>query len=332
MQIPSNLLGNTGLEVTRLGLGLAALGRPGYINLGHGEDLYYDYVVEAMERRTHRMLDLAYEQGLRYFDVARSYGRAEQFLRSWLSKREWNPDEVVVGSKWGYTYTADWKIEAERHEVKEHSIDVLSRQWEESRVLLPYLKLYQIHSVTFESGALENKAVLDYLAQMKQGGIRIGLSLSGVDQAEVLKAAREITIDGVKVFDTVQVTFNILEQSTAELLRESAEAGMGIIIKEALANGRLTAKNDNPDFEPLKKLLEELADRHEVGIDAIALAFILNQSWAHLVLSGAVVENHLESNLKAAHLKLEPREVEALSEMRQAVEAYWNDRSQLQWN
>lgn len=332
MQIPTNPFGKTGLEVTRLGLGLAALGRPGYINLGHGEDLYYDYVVEAMERRTHRMLDLAFEKGVRYFDVARSYGRAEQFLRSWLSKREWNPDEVVVGSKWGYRYTADWKIEAERHEIKEHSLEVLTRQWETSRALLPYLKLYQIHSATFESGVLENKAVLDYLAQMKQGGIRIGLSLSGVDQAEVLKAAREITIDGVQVFDTVQVTFNILEQSAAELLRESAEAGMGIIIKEALANGRLTTKNNNPDFEPLKKLLEELADRHEVGIDAIALAFILNQPWAHLVLSGAVVENHLESNLKAAHLKLEPGEVEALSEMRQTVEAYWNDRSQLQWN
>ena len=97
MPISINELGNTGIEVSKLGLGLAALGRPGYINLGHGEDLAHDYVVEAMEGRTHRMLDLAYEKGVRYFDAARSYGRAEQFLHSWLATRK--EADIVVGSK-----------------------------------------------------------------------------------------------------------------------------------------------------------------------------------------------------------------------------------------
>ena len=36
-------LGKTGLMVSRIGLGMAALGRPGYINLGHAEDLEKDY-------------------------------------------------------------------------------------------------------------------------------------------------------------------------------------------------------------------------------------------------------------------------------------------------
>lgn len=103
-----------------IGLGLAAVGRPGYINLGRDRDLPADRTVEALRERTHDLLDAAYAQGVRYFDAARSYGRSEEFLAGWLRDRP-DVDDVVVGSKWGYTYTADWSTEAERHEVKDHA-------------------------------------------------------------------------------------------------------------------------------------------------------------------------------------------------------------------
>src|SRR6202023_3109669 len=93
-------LGNTGLVVSRLGLGLAALGRPGYINLGHAEDLARDYDVADMEARAHGVLDAAWGGGVRYFDAARSYGRAEAFLAEWLAARQIAPGDVTVGSKW----------------------------------------------------------------------------------------------------------------------------------------------------------------------------------------------------------------------------------------
>ena len=70
-----------------IGLGLAALGRPGYINLGHGDDLGADRSPEAMERGAHAVLDAALSLGVRYLDAARSYGRAEDFLGSWLTAR-----------------------------------------------------------------------------------------------------------------------------------------------------------------------------------------------------------------------------------------------------
>ena len=53
------VLGNTGLVVSRIGLGMASLGKPGYINLKHGEDLAGDYGEAAMERRAHLVLDSA---------------------------------------------------------------------------------------------------------------------------------------------------------------------------------------------------------------------------------------------------------------------------------
>ena len=106
-----------GLEATALGLGLAAVGRPGYITLGRDADLGPDRSVAALEQRSHDVLDAAYAAGIRYFDAARSYGRAEAFLASWLRSREVAAGAVTVGSKWGYVYTADWQVDADPPEV-----------------------------------------------------------------------------------------------------------------------------------------------------------------------------------------------------------------------
>ncbi len=323
-------LGRTGLTVSKIGLGLAALGRPGYINLGHGEDLAQDFVVEAMERRTHRLLDVAYEGGVRYFDAARSYGRAERFLGSWLAERNYH--DVVVGSKWGYVYTAEWKVDAGQHEVKSHTLQTLERQWEESVRLLPDLRLYQIHSATFASGVLENEEVLRYLAGIRDKGVRIGLTLSGRDQADVLEAAMLVRVDGKHLFDTVQATYNILEQSCGEVLARAAEAGMGVIVKEALANGRLTTRNQRAQFRERKEILDAMANRYEVGMDALAMAFVLQQPWAHIVLSGAAVESHLRSNLQAATIDIAPEDLEHLRNLQMDVVEYWAERSALPWN
>ena len=225
--------GKTGLKVTPIGLGLAALGRPGYITLGHADDLNGDTDVAAMQGHTHTVLDAAWAVGMRYFDAARSYGKAEQFLGSWLRARNIPVDAVTVGSKWGYTYTADWQIHADTHEVKEHSLGVLTRQRAETAETLgAYLNLYQVHSATLSSGILENTAVLTELARIKADGVRIGLSLSGPGQAETLRRALQVTVDGEPVFNAVQATWNLLERSVGEALQDAHDAGWGIIVKE----------------------------------------------------------------------------------------------------
>ena len=134
-------------RMARLGLGLAALGRPGYLNVGHGQELGADRSVQALRARTHEVLDFAYEQGVRDFDAARSYGLAEQFLGEWL--RLHNPPGVTVSSKWGYVYTAGWEVAHDPPEVKHHDLSTFQRQLAETREQLgEWLALYQIHSAT----------------------------------------------------------------------------------------------------------------------------------------------------------------------------------------
>jgi aryl-alcohol dehydrogenase-like predicted oxidoreductase len=311
-------LGRSGLRVTAVGLGLAALGRPGYLNLGHGIDLGADRSVEALEHRAHQVLDAAYGAGVRYFDAARSYGKAEDFLGSWLRDRGFAPGDVTVGSKWGYTYTADWQVDADPPEVKDLSVDTFRHQLDETRERLgEHLALYQIHSATIESGVLDDSAVLAALAELREGGVRVGLSTSGPEQAGAVEKAIE-----TGSFDTVQATWNVLEPSTGPALAAAHEAGMGVIVKEAVANGRLTSRGSIPE-------LDEVARRLGATPDAAALAAVLAQPWVDVVLSGAATAEQLASNVAAWKLSWDD---EALSGLAEDPESYWRRRSDMQWN
>jgi len=323
-----NHLGDSPLSVSRLGLGLAALGRPGYINLNHGNDLNHTYEVPAMKAQTHHMLTEASQMGINYFDVAQSYGKGEEFLSSWLVQHTTNTPPPHVGSKWGYIYTADWKVDAEVHEVKQHTLDVLDKQWASSYERLgTHLRLYQIHSATFESGVLQNVPVLERLASLKAQNILIGLSLSGPQQGAVLQEAMKIEIDKVRLFDCVQATWNLLEPSVGIYLETAANMGMGVIIKEVLANGRLTTRNNEPSFTSKLKILQRAANVSHLSIDALSLAAALQHSWVHIVLSGAVTVQQLRSNLQAVTVDtvdLTKKEREILTEN---SDTYWKKRN-----
>src|SRR3954467_246155 len=285
----------------RLGLGLAALGRPGYLNIGHGADLGDDRSVGALRPRAHEVLDAAYEAGVRHFDAARSYGRAEEFLGGWLRSRV--PEGVVVSSKWGYVYTAGWEVAHDPPEVKHHDVETFRRQLEETRSFLgDWLALYQIHSATPESGVLTNDAVL---SAMRDAGVPLGVSVSGTSQGETLDQAVSLGI-----FSAVQATWNLYERTAEPALERAHAAGLTVYVKEGLANGRL---------------VRERALGHSP--DAVALAAILAKPWAVVVLSGAATVETLRSNLRALEVS-----AGTFDDLREDSAAYWPYRGTLPWN
>lgn len=298
-----------------LGLGLAALGRPAYLTIGHGTAIGSDRSIEALQRHSHQVCDAAWEGGVRWFDAARSYGRAEEFLGEWLTRRAIQPEEVTVSSKWGYTYTADWRVDAEIQEVKDHSAAALTRQWPETEARLgTWLRLYQIHSATLESGVLDDVAVHRQLAGL---GVPVGLSLSGPRQSDTLRRALTIEVDGTRLFSAVQATWNLLETSVGPALAEARQAGWTVIVKEALANGRLAVPGT---------LTASLGERPEVTALAVALA----QPWADVVLSGAATVTQLRSNLEALEVatQVDPDRIATLAVDPQI---YWDQRSAMPW-
>ncbi|OEU94516.1 aldo/keto reductase [Streptomyces abyssalis] len=312
------------VSATRIGLGLAALGRPGYINLGRESDLPAERTAEAMEARVRAVLDAAYERGVRYFDVARSYGRAEEFLAGWLRSRP-EADDAVIGSKWGYTYTAEWRADATVHEVKDHSLATFERQLAETRGFLGgRLDLYQVHSVTPDSPVLTDRALQDALAALAAEGVTIGLSTSGPGQPAAIRAALRVTVDGGPLFSSVQATYNLLEPSAGPALAEAHEAGRTVIVKEALANGRLVHEAAG---SPLGRLARETG----TAPDALAIAAVLREPWADIVLSGAATTGQLDGNVSAPAAHLTDGHVEQLSALAVPATDYWRHRSALPW-
>ena len=273
----------------------------------------------ALERRTHLLLDAAWHAGIRYVDAARSYGYAEAFLGSWLAAHPDRRAALTIGSKWGYEYVGEWRMDAPLHERKEHSCAMFDRQWPQTLSALGTTpEVYLIHSVTPHSPALADAALLDRLRRLAESGVCVGFSTSGPAQGAVLDRARRIPDSP---FRAVQATWNLWEQSAASALERAHDAGWLVVVKEALANGRLAqAGPDTP--------IGQLARRDGQAAGAFALGAALAQPWADVVLSGAVTAAQVHANLGASAPSVDPEELRA-----QAVEpdAYWAKRSARAW-
>lgn len=334
-------------SLPQMGLGMAALGRPGYINLNRGaifdtiqgENDVQGRTVDIMQNQANNVMDCllkeASKRGMKpWFDCARSYGLSEKFVGNFLRNNNIKPDEVYVSSKWGYTYVADWKVTLEGespHEIKDHSTENFLKQIEETiDEIGEYVDLYQVHSATFKSGVLSDSLLHEKLFDCKQKrGWAIGLSVSGPDQDEILREAMKIkSSDGKRLFDSVQCTFNMLEQRPSPALLEAHEEGMDIIIKEGVANGRVFGSEKIRNF----------SDTTGYPVDQLALACILAQPFHPRVLSGAVTSEQLISNLNAINISEKLKEGEhgmmgkMMKEAAISSEQYWKDRSNLSWN
>ena len=179
--------------------------------------------------------------------------------------------------------------------------------------------LYQIHSATRESGVLDDAGVRAELARLRADGVYIGLSTTGPQQGDTIMRALE-----VGGFDAVQATWNVLEPSSGTALAAAHDAGLGVIIKEAVANGRLT---DRGDVGALLEAARELG----LTADALALACVLAQPWVDVVLSGASTVAQLRSNLSALGVSVPGEVLERLGGLAEEPERYWEERSELPW-
>ena len=124
----------------------------------------------------------------------------------------------------------------------------------------------------------------------------------------------------------------MLDQSLLEVLDAVQTRGNRIVIKEALANGRVFPNAKYPAYKNLYTCLEQLATKYGIGIDAVALQFCIQTINPFMVLSGASQTNQIKENLKANDFHLLAEDMALLKSFKIDTIDYWSERKQLGWN
>jgi len=197
-------LGNTGLEISPLGAGLSEI----------GSDLTLDDVAEAG-----RVLNAALDGGINFLDTAACYGISEELVGLTIADRR---DEYVLATKCGHVaggYTGQpWTAQTVRDSIDRSLV----------RMKTDHLDLVQLHSC--ELSILERGEVIQALLQAREAGKTRYVGYSGDNEAAVWAVESGL-------FDTLQTSFNLVEQRARTRLFPQAEAkGMGIIVKRPIAN------------------------------------------------------------------------------------------------
>ena len=307
-------LGKTGMKVTRLGAGLATLG----LHLS----------ASAMEEAG-RVLNQYLDSGINFLDTAPCYGIAEEAIGRSISQRR---DDYFLATKCGhgaggfYALTGrPWSADTIRAGV-ERSLKAMS---------VEYVDLLQLHSCNIH--VLERGAAVEALLGAKEAGKTRFVGYSG-DGDEALWAINS------GLFDTLQTTFNLLDQRADDsIIPLAAEKGMGIIIKRPIANGAWGATEPPAagadDLGEPATLIDYFERGRAMAEDGpipgapedpitLAMGFVFAHARVHTAIVGSRNPAHIRSNIEMLDNRL-PIAREAVDELHkrfQDVGYYWTQQ------
>lgn len=276
-------LGKTGLEVSRLGAGLAEMGSLTDVSV------------------VRRLLNLALDAGINFLDTAACYGDSEVLIGKTVADRR---DEYILATKAGHV-TEGYEGEAWTAETIRDSIERSLK-----RMRTDYVDLVQLHSCGVD--ILERGEVIQALLDAKQAGKVRFIGYSGDNEA-----ARWAIDSGH--FDTLQTSFNLLDQAPLEETLPRAEAaGMGIIIKRPIANAVWGSPEGSgrETYRARAQAMQAQGPIPEAPADPIALAlgFLLAHDEVDTAIVGTANPKHMCENIEiVAHdLPISSKAVEAL--------------------
>lgn len=225
-------LGNTGMQVSTLGLGTVKIGRNQGVKYPTGFELPDDAHVS-------RLLDVAAELGINLLDTAPAYGSSEERLGKLLRNR----DRWILCGKTGEEFENgqsrfDFSAEHTRFSV-ERTLRRLRTDW---------LDLVLVHSDGDDERIINETDCFATLQQLKQEGLIRAFGLSGKTVAGGLLALQHA--------DVVMVTHNRAHTEELPVIREAHRRGKGVLIKKALNSGHAVT-SDNPVRDNLRFCLDE---------------------------------------------------------------------------
>jgi aryl-alcohol dehydrogenase-like predicted oxidoreductase len=268
-------LGNTGLEVSRLGAGLAEVGSLADVTAAG------------------QVLNAALDGGINFLDTAACYGRSEEWIGRTISHRR---DEYILATKGGHgigEYRGEgWTAETIVGSIERSLI----------RTKAGHLDLVQLHSCGLD--ILERGEVVHALLDAKQAGKTRYIGYSGD-----LKAALWIINSGL--FDTLQITLNLADQwARWEVLPKAEAAGMGIIAKRPIANAAWRARTGTDEVrEWYRSRIQAMMEvRPMPGVPEDPLVLALGFTLAHKEVDTAIVgtssPDHMRANIRLVENEL----------------------------
>jgi pyridoxine 4-dehydrogenase len=265
------------LEVRRLGFGAMRITGDGI--WGPPDD------PEGARRLLRRVVEL----GVNLIDTADSYGPevSENLIAEALHPY---PEGLVIATKGGLRRSGpgQWPRDGRPERLKECCAASLRR------LQLERIDLYQLHSPDPQVPLEDSMGALKELQD--EGKIRhVGVSNVSVEELERARAVVEVV--------TVQNRYNLTDRHSESVLETCERDGIGFIPWFPLAIGEL-ARPGGP--------LDDLARRHDAAPGQLALAWLLARSPVMLPIPGTSSIEHLEENVAAQSIELDPADVERL--------------------
>ena len=312
-----NLLGNTGVLVSEIGLGA--------MTFGGGEQ--WGVFGSLGEKEASVLVGQALEAGVNFFDTSNIYagGRSEEILGKALGQKR---QDVIIATKVrGRTGSGPNDIGLSRLHIM--------RQVEESlkRLGTDYIDLYQIHNPDQLTDWEDTLRALDDL--VRSGKVRyIGASnMTGWETMKTRGISRQL---GLHEFKSSQLYYSLAgREIEREIIPVLKDQNMGLLVWSPLAGGFLSGKYSRSRqgggddrhtkmmFPPVDldksyriiDVLEEIAKERESTVARIALAWVLHQPAVTSVIVGAKRPDQLQDNLAASDIELTPDELARLDEV-----------------
>jgi aryl-alcohol dehydrogenase-like predicted oxidoreductase len=338
-------LGNTGVEVSLIGLGTMTWGE------------------QNTEREAHEQIDYALDHGVTLIDAAEMYpvpprpetqGSTERYIGTWLAQHRSAREKIVLATKIAGPARQPHNPRHIRGEGNQFDRKNLTEALNDSlkRLQTEYVDLYQLHwpdrsTMTFGRGAypwvedaytVPIEETLSVLAEfVKEGKVRhIGVSNEtpwGV--AQFLRAAEKLDLPRIV---SIQNPYSLLNRTFEAGLSEFTHRdGVGLLAYSPLAFGWLSGKYEGGArpagaritlFERFQRYSKpqslqaisryvELAKHHGLSPAQLALAFVNSRPFMTSNLIGATSLAQLKENIASVNVKLSPEvlaEIDALHE------------------
>jgi len=305
-------LGNSDLQITRIGFGAWAAGGPGWeFSWGAQDDA--DSIAAI-----HRALEL----GVNWIDTAAVYGLGHSEKVVAQALKQWRGAKPYIFSKCSRTWDARGKVGSN------HAPESIRKECEASlqRLETDAIDLYQMHWPPHDNGPQLEEAWQTMAALQKQGKVR-QIGVSNFDSAQIRRA------QAIAPVTSNQPPYSMIRRAIeAETLPFCVQQGIGTISYAPMASGLLTGsmtreraaalqaddfRSRNPEFrEPklsknieLVERLRKVGARHDRGPGEVAIAWVLKNPAITGAIVGARSAKQVDGVMRAAEINLSNQDI-----------------------